>query len=161
MISNKEERKRRIELRRHLIEEFPRERSSLLPALHYLQDTFSYLPDWAMEVVGWHLGVPASEIYGAATTYTELVLSPTSKKTVTVCDGVACRQNGSSEILDYLKKELESLHSKHPDDGFALQITDCAFMCSVAPLVAIDHKWFGRDRVNTVLARLSGESNDC
>ena len=63
--------------------------------------------------------------------------------------------------MDYLKKELESLRSKHPDDGFTLQITDCAFMCSVAPLVAIDHKWFGRDRVNNVLARLSGESNDC
>ena len=157
MISNKEERKRRVDLRRHLIEEFPRDRSSLLPALHYLQDTFSYLPDWAMEVVGWHLGVPASEIYGAATTYSELALSHTLQKTVTVCDGVACRENGSTEILDHLKKKLEPVRSNYSGDEFVLRTTDCAFMCSVAPLVAIDHKWFGRDQAKHALAALVGD----
>ena len=59
-------------LRSELREKFPRNHGQLLPALHFLQHEFGYLPDWAMEVVGWHLGIPSSEVYGAATSYTEL-----------------------------------------------------------------------------------------
>ena len=59
-----ENRKQRNEFRRELIKCFPRERESLLPALHFIEDKFGFLPDWAMEVLGWHLGKPASEIYG-------------------------------------------------------------------------------------------------
>ena len=62
----------RNELRATLRQKFPRNRGQLLPALHFLQHEFGYLPDWAMEVVGWHLGIPSSEVYGAATSYTEL-----------------------------------------------------------------------------------------
>ena len=90
---------------RELIDKFPRDRSSLLPALHYLQETFSFLPDWGIEVLGWHLGVPSSEVYGAATTYTELSLSIPSHKTVIVCDGVACREKGAIQILEFLKEK--------------------------------------------------------
>ncbi len=63
-------------LRSVLREKFPRDHGQLLPALHYLQHEFGYLPDWGMEVVGWHLGIPASEVYGAATSYTELRTTP-------------------------------------------------------------------------------------
>ena len=47
-------------LRAALRERVPRDYGQLLPALHFLQHEFGYLPDWAMEVVGWHLGIPAS-----------------------------------------------------------------------------------------------------
>ena len=153
MASVGEERKRRNELRRELIGKFPRERSSLLPALHYLQETFSFLPDWGIEVLGWHLGVPSSEVYGAATTYTELSLSLPSHKTVIVCDGVACREKGSIQILEFLKEENT--------DGVEIKTTDCAFMCSVAPAVSVDHTWYGRQVPGNSLAKLvEGQNED-
>ena len=37
----------------------------MLPALHYLQHELGFLSGWAMEVVGWHLGIPASEAFVA------------------------------------------------------------------------------------------------
>ena len=77
----------RNKLRNSLIEYFPRRRESLLPILHYLQHTYGYLPGWALEVVGWHLGVPASEVYGAATTYTELRLDEPQEDEVIVVGG--------------------------------------------------------------------------
>ena len=146
MSSNNEERKRRNDLRRELIDKFPRDRSYLLPALHFLQEKFSYLPDWGLEVLGWHLGVPASEVYGTATTYTELLLSPPAQKTVSVCDGVACRENGATQILEFLSNKTNS--------DLKVQKTDCAFMCSVAPAVSVNHRWFGRQVPGDVLLRL-------
>ena len=146
MASAGEERKRRNELRRELIDKFPRDRSSLLPALHYLQETFSFLPDWGIEGLGWHLGVPSSEIYGAATSYTELSLSIPSHKTVIVCDGVACREKGAIQILEFLKEKNI--------DGVEIKTTDCAFMCSVAPAVSVGHTWYGRQVPDNPLAEL-------
>ncbi len=146
MSSNNEERKRRNDLRGELIEKFPRDRSYLLPALHFLQEKFSFLPDWGLEVLGWHLGVPASEVYGTTTTYTELLLSPSAEKTVSVCDGVACRENGAAQILEFLSNKTSS--------DLEVQKTDCAFMCSVAPAVSVDHRWYGRQVPGDALLRL-------
>ena len=89
----------RNELRATLREKFPRHHGQLLPALHFLQHEFGYLPDWAMEVVGWHLGIPASEVYGAATSYTELRTARPGTHVVRVCTGLSCRVNGGNELL--------------------------------------------------------------
>ena len=60
------------ELRQLLRPKFPRERTYLLPALHFVQEQLGHLPDWALQAVSWHLRIPASEAYGAATSYSDL-----------------------------------------------------------------------------------------
>ena len=62
----------REELRPLLRRKFPPHRTYLLPALHFLQEELGHLPEWALQVVAWHLRTPASVVYGAATSYTEL-----------------------------------------------------------------------------------------
>ena len=99
-------RERQQQLRSALRERFPRERAHLLPALHYLQQEFGYLPGWAMEVVGWHLRVPASEIYGAATSYTELRTEQPGSHVLRVCTGLGCWTNGGEELLEGLRAGL-------------------------------------------------------
>ena len=72
-----ERRERQSGLRRALRDQFPsRNRDNLLPVLHLLQHEHGYLPEWALQVVGWHLRVPASEVYGSATSYSELSSRP-------------------------------------------------------------------------------------
>src|SRR5918992_2800616 len=92
----------RSELRPLLQQKFPRERTYLLPALHFLQHEFGYLPDWALQIVSWHLCIPASEVYGAATSYSELRVQEPGKHTVRVCAGLACWHNGGQQLLEYL-----------------------------------------------------------
>ena len=126
-------------LRAELRERFPRDRGQLLPALHYVHDELTYLPDWAMEVVGWHLGVPASEVYGAATSYSELRIAPPPQRLLKVCTGISCVVNGGRELLATLREAM-------PDDdgGIGLEETPCAFMCGVAPVVEWNGRWHGR-----------------
>ena len=135
----------RKSLRAVLRERFPRERGQLLPALHFLQHEFGYLPDWAMEVTGWHLGIPASEVYGAATSYTELRAEKPGEHVLRVCTGLGCWINGGKEILALMESGL-GLHSggTTPDGGVTLEETPCGFLCGMAPAVELDGRWHGR-----------------
>ncbi|MCY3639107.1 MAG: NAD(P)H-dependent oxidoreductase subunit E [Chloroflexi bacterium] len=128
-------------LRTTLRQKFPRSRGQLLPALHFLQHEYGHLPDWAMEVVGWHLGIPSSEVYGAATSYTELRITPPAEHIVRLCTGLSCWVNGGNNLI-------EQAHAEFGADGRAdsvtLEETPCAFMCGVAPVVEVDGAWRGR-----------------
>ncbi len=132
-------------LRAVLREKFPREHGQLLPALHFVQHEYRYLPDWAMEVVGWHLGIPASEVYGAATSYTELLTAQPGRRVVQVCTGISCSLNGGNRLRHYLESMLGiGVGQTTPDGRITLSETACAFMCGVAPVVRIDDEWKGR-----------------
>lgn len=141
MLIDKEfdEKKERIAIRKLLVENFPRERGSLLPALHFIQDKFGYLPAWALEVLGWHLGVPSSEVYGSSTSYTELDFELNTEADIEVCEGVSCSVLGSNDLIKF----IESVGKK---DGRTLsyRAVDCAFICSVGPVIKMNGKWVAR-----------------
>ena len=141
----------RNELRATLRERFPRDHGQLLPALHFLQHQFGHLPDWGMEVVGWHLGIPASEVYGAATSYTELRLEKPGAHVLRVCTGLSCLISGGKELLSAAKSELCIDQDGIPSDGLVtLEETPCGFICGVAPAVELDGSWRGRATVESV-----------
>ena len=140
---------RQNKLRKELREKFPRERGQLLPALHFVQHQFGYLPGWAMEVPSWPLGIPASEVYGAATTYTELRIEKPGNHIVRICTGLACGNYGGYDIL----KEITS--TKVPE--VTIEETACGYLCGVAPCVQLDGKWFGKTNATEILANIETE----
>jgi NADH:ubiquinone oxidoreductase subunit E len=129
----------RNQLRPMLQEMFPRQRTYLLPALHYLQHQFGYLPEWALQVVGWHLRIPASEVYGAATSYSELRITEPARYLARVCTGLSCWHGGGRELLEALRAQLDAGPGQ-----FTLEETPCGFLCPLAPVVEIDGRWQGR-----------------
>ena len=132
-------------LRRELRENFPRDHGQLLPALHYLHHQFGHLPEWAMEVVSWHLGIAASEVYGAATSYTELRIDKPGKHIVRVCTGLSCWANGASDVLASLQSRFDMHSGSTTDDGqFTLEEIPCGFVCALAPAIEMDGAWHGR-----------------
>ena len=138
-------------LREALREKFPRERGQLLPALHHLQHEFGYLPDWAMETVGRHLRVPNSEVYGAATSHTELSVKKPAGHNLRVCTGLSCWLGGGADLLKKLSAELGVRPGETTEDGTtALEETACGFLCGVAPAVQWDGRWLGRATVDSV-----------
>lgn len=134
-----ERRERQSALRRTLRAQFPeRNRDNLLPVMHLLQHDHGYLPEWALQVVGWHLRVPASEVYGAATSYSELRLDPPARCRVTVCTGLACWIAGGEQLL------LAAQGHADPENRISVTTTACAFMCGLAPAMQVNEVWFGR-----------------
>ena len=88
---------------------FPRERRWLLPALQAVQALLGYLPPDALSRAGAHLRVPASEVYGVATHYPELRLTPPGAHLIRVCRGVSCDVLGSRDLLAAVAARLETV----------------------------------------------------
>ncbi len=148
-------------LRRELRTKFPRNHGQLLPALHFLQHEFGYLPGWAMEVVGWHLGIPSSEVYGAATSYTELRIEEPGNTVVRVCTALSCLVSGSHDILTALEVDLELDSGSTSDNGdFTLEETPCGFLCGMAPAIEINGNWHGRLDPQSAIQLVRKMAND-
>lgn len=146
----------RNELREKLVERFPRERQNLLPALHYVQKEFGHVDETALEVIGWHLGVPASEVYGTATSYTEIRLQKLGPKVVSVCTGLSCWINGGQQILENLSVVSKTARRSRSKPDIQLEEVPCGFMCALSPVVEVEGAWIGRvdpDRIVRVVMR--------
>lgn len=137
------------ELRRSLVERFPRERRYLLPALHYIHDELGHLPEHALQTAAWHLRVPASEVYGAATSYTELRVEAPAEHSVRVCTGLSCLLNGARSVLEAARLAAADL------DATAVEERACAFLCAAAPVVEVDHQEQGRAGADSVRAAVT------
>ena len=147
----------RNSLRAALRERFPREHGQLLPALHFLQHELGYLPDWGMEVVGWYLGIPSSEVYGAATSYVELRTSKPGAHILRVCTGLSCRVNGAGDLVAAVEAELAAHPSESGRNGLVtFEEVPCGFLCPMAPAVEWDGAWKGRATVESVTGLVQG-----
>ena len=145
----------REELRPLLRRKFPPHRTYLLPALHFLQEELGHLPEWALQVVAWHLRTPASVVYGAATSYTELRIHTPAQHLVRVCSGLACWHGGGRELLAEMSRVLGAEAGQTTDDGrVTLEETPCAYRCPLAPLAEVDGTWLGRADAVQVVSRL-------
>jgi NADH-quinone oxidoreductase subunit F len=130
---------------REILERFPRERAWLLPALQALQHHERWLSPEALADAAAHLRVPRSEVYGVATHYPEFRLAPPGRRVVRVCTGVSCRILGSRDLLRACEKALEiSVGATTADGAVTLERLDCAFNCSVAPVIEAEGKQYGR-----------------
>ena len=145
----------REELRPLLRRKFPPHLTYLLPALHFLQEELGHLPEWALQVVAWHLRTPASVVYGAATSYTELRIQAPAQRLVRICSGLSCWHGGGRELLAELAQALGVAAGEATEDGrVALEETPCAYRCPLAPLAEVDGAWLGRARADQVAALL-------
>ncbi len=140
-----------------LLERFPRERTWLLPALQAVQHAERWLSPEALAAVAAHLRVPPSEVYGVATHYPEFRLARVGHNLVRVCTGVSCRIRGSLEVLALLERRLHvPAGGTTPDGEVTLEAFDCAFNCSMAPVVELEGRMIGRAEPADV-DRLLGE----
>ena len=136
-----------------LLGAFPPERTWLLPALQRVQADRSWLSPEDLAAVAAHLHVPASEVYGVATHYPEFRLAAPGRHVVRVCGGVSCRVNGSLGLLAELEQRLGvSVGHTTADGEVTLEEADCCFVCSVAPVVEVDHAYLAGPTADAVLA---------
>jgi len=121
----------------------PRERTWLLPALHGVQHELRWIPTEALAAVAAHLRVPLSEAYGVATHYPEFRLAEPRARVVRVCTGISCRIRGGLRLLESLKASV--------GEDVTLEPFDCAFNCSMAPVVEVNGAAHGRVAVGDLV----------
>ncbi len=140
------------------LSEYPPEPSSLIPLLQKTQERFGYLPREALEKIANYLGIPLSRVYGVATFYAQFRFEPLGKYVIKICHGTACHVNGAITIAQAITEELGIEEGQTTEDGLiTLERVACLGCCSLAPVVMINDKVFGKltpDKVRKLVKRL-------
>ncbi|HOW43549.1 MAG TPA: NADH-quinone oxidoreductase subunit NuoE [Candidatus Aminicenantes bacterium] len=121
------------------------EKGALIPLLQAAQDTYGYIPATAIDQISEIVGIPAAEIYGVITFYSQFRLKPLGKYLIKVCDGTACHVNGAERIAGTIEDELQLGGNDTTDDGmFTVQKVACLGCCSLSPVIMINDETYGR-----------------
>ncbi len=127
-----------------VIQKYPKEQRYTLAILQDIQRKYKYIPREALESLAGYLETPVSRLYGMATFYKALSLTPKGEYIITVCDGTACHVSGSMVVLDELEKILGIKPGGTTEDlKFSINTVNCIGCCAIAPVMMINEKYYG------------------
>ena len=133
----------------------PVDHGHAIPLLQRIQDTYGYLPQEVLLELSAATRIPVSHLFGLATFYTQFHLEEHGRHTVRVCRGTACHVRGRRAIQDAIDGELGIGPGETTGDRrFSLETVACVGTCFLAPVVMVDHDYFGNfdpTRVGEVL----------
>jgi NADH-quinone oxidoreductase subunit E len=118
--------------------------TDLTPLLQEIQASYGYLPALVLLEMSRRTGIPASQIYGVATFYEQFRLAPHGRHTVRCCRGTACHVKGGRGIAQAISGALGIGEGQTTDDRrFTFETVACLGTCFLAPVVMVDHDYFG------------------
>ena len=121
------------------------EMGALIPLLQSAQETYGYVPESAIDHISEIVGIPAADIYGVVTFYSQFRLKPMGKNIIKICDGTACHVNASTAIIRTIEEELQVDGDETTEDGlFTLQKVACLGCCSLSPVIMINDETYGK-----------------
>jgi NADH:ubiquinone oxidoreductase subunit E len=143
---------------RHIIEENKGREGILLPVLHDINISYSYLPEHVLRYIAEELDMPLSLVYQVATFYNAFSLKPRGKYTINVCMGTACYIKGGPRILEAFERALDiKVGGTTEDRMFGLETISCFGCCGQAPVVVVNEELHGHFRPS----HIPGLLRDC
>lgn len=141
-----------------ILHRFPRAGSSdVIPLLQAVQQRCGYLPREVLEVIAKRTRISLTRMYGVATFYERFRFKPVGKHLIQACHGTACHVNGAKQIGRAIHQALQIKDRETTADRlFTLETVACLGCCSLAPVMMIDDKAYGRlnpQRVQRILSR--------
>lgn len=131
---------------------------AVIPALQEIQDAYGYIPPAAIERIAENIGVPASEIYGIVTFYSQFRLEPAGENIIKVCHGTACHLNGAERIAQAIAQATGAEEGETSRDGkFTVERVACLGCCSLAPCTMINKEVHGRltpESINKIVSQV-------
>jgi NADH-quinone oxidoreductase subunit F len=108
-------------------------RHLLLPVLLAVQEHIGWISPGALNHVAERLTVPPADVYGVATFYALLSVEPRPARVVHVCEDLACRCNGSQELIAQLEEHLGPEGDLNADGSATWLRSPCLGQCDRAP----------------------------
>jgi NADH-quinone oxidoreductase E subunit len=127
---------------REVAEQYPSERSAILPALRLAQEQHGWLPPEAFREVGEALGFTPAYCKSVASFYDMFHLQPVGRHLVEVCTNVSCALVGAQQVLEAFEQELGVRAGETTDDAeVTLRTVECAGGCGWGTVVVVDHRY--------------------
>ncbi|EST85282.1 NADH dehydrogenase subunit E [Escherichia coli ECA-0157] len=90
----------------HEMHHYEDPRAASIEALKIVQKQRGWVPDGAIHAIADVLGIPASDVEGVATFYSQIFRQPVGRHVIRYCDSVVCHINGYQGIQAALEKKL-------------------------------------------------------
>lgn len=128
----------------HEMHHYEDPRAASIEALKIVQKARGWVPDGAADAIGEILGIPASDVEGVATFYSQIFRQPVGRHIIRVCDSMTCYIGGHESIVESIQQQLGiGLGQTSADGRFTLLPVYCLGNCDKAPAVMIDDDTFG------------------
>ena len=135
-----------------VLAEYGTQMGSLIPVLQKSQDIFGYLPEEVMASIAKATHKKEAEVFGVASFYAQFRFEPVGEHIIKVCHGTACHVAGAGKITDALCNELNMAPGETSKDmQFTLLNVACLGCCSLAPVIMIGDKTYGRLTTDSVV----------
>jgi NADH:ubiquinone oxidoreductase subunit E len=119
---------------------------NIITVLQEIQNEFGYVQEETVHWFSARTNIPASNFYGVITFYSQFHLKPRGKNIITVCSGTVCHVKGASRIISRLQDDLKLSGdaATTKDMMFTLENVNCVGACSIAPVVLVNNKVYGK-----------------
>ena len=119
-------------------------RAASIEALKIVQQARGWVPDSAIHAIAAELGIPASDVEGVATFYSQIFRQPVGRHIIRVCDSMVCYIGGHESVVSEIQTKLGiGLGQTTADGRFTLLPVCCLGNCDKAPALMIDDDTFG------------------
>jgi len=131
-------------------------RAVLIQILHRAQGIFGWLPEEAQKHIAAKLDLHVSEVYGVVSFYHFFKTKPSGRHQIDFCTGTACFVRGIGKVIEQVENQTGAkLGTTTADGRFTLGSLRCVGACSLAPVLQINGKTYGRvapEQVEKILA---------
>jgi NADH-quinone oxidoreductase subunit F len=122
-------------------------RSALLPALHWAQELYGYLPEPVVAEICRKLEVPLVDVYGVIDFFSMLYKEPVGETVVRVCGDPSCALFNSDAVIKALCQHWGISLDQISDDGaITIERAPCLGLCDHAPAALV-----GRNPVGNIV----------
>jgi [NiFe] hydrogenase diaphorase moiety large subunit len=139
----------------HWRERFGCDRSALLPILEEIQKKYTYVPNFAMQVVADLLNIHPVEVYGVVSFYSFLSEVPQGRFIIRLCRTITCDMAGKTLVARQLENDLGIKFGESTPDGmFKLEYANCLGMCDQGPAMLVNERVYTRmtpEKVHDIL----------
>ena len=127
------------------LEKVGREPSNLIKGLQAVQGVEGYVSDESIVAIADYFGIPVVEVEGVLSFYAQFKRVKPGKYKIAVCDGTACHIKGSTQVEEWLTRELGIKSGETDARGhFALETVACLGCCSLAPVMSVNGRVYGK-----------------
>ncbi len=122
-----------------------RDPGNLIKALQAVQGLYGFVSDDAVLAVSAYFGVPEAEIEGVLSFYAQFKRVKPGRFRIAICDGTACHIKGAPQIRQWVSAELGIRPGETDAEGrFSLEVVACLGCCSLAPVMSINGRVYGK-----------------
>lgn len=141
-----------------ILAEYGTQDGALIPILQKSQEVFGYLPEEVMSRIAKATRMKEANVFGVASFYAQFRFEPVGEHIIKVCHGTACHVAGAGRITDALSNEIGIAPGETSKDmKFTLLNVACLGCCSLAPVIMIGDKTYGRLTTDSVVKVIRDE----